>query len=77
MVGGVTVSYPNMIAMPALNVAPLIDPLTAVNFSQLNSHNNYHSHVKLRANRINNLLYSKLATEAVTIQQMQKLIGSK
>ena len=77
MVGGVAVAYANMMAMPVLNVSPSADLSYAVNFSQLNNHNTFNSHVNLNRNRINNLLPGRLSTDGVTVQQVQRLIGRK
>ena len=77
MVGDVAVGYANMMAMPVLNVAPSADLSSAVNLSQLNNHKTFNSHVNFISHRINNLLPGRLATDAVTIGQVQKLIGRK
>ena len=39
--GGVAVAYANMNLLPVLNVAPSINPSSAVNLSQLNNHNTF------------------------------------
>ena len=52
--GGVAVDYANINLIPILNGAPSIDPSSAVNLSQLTSHNTFNSHVNLNKNRINN-----------------------
>ena len=77
MVGGVAVGYANMMAMPVLNVAPSTDISSAVNLSQLNNHNTFNSHLNLNRNRINNLLPGRIATDPVTVGQVQRLIGRK
>ena len=77
MVNGLTVSYANMNLMPVLNVAPSADLSSAVNLSQLNNHNTFNSHVNLNRNRINNLLPGRLPTDAITVGQVQRLIGRK
>ena len=66
-----------MMAMPVLNVAPSADHTSAVNLSQLTNHNTFNSHVNLNRNRINNLLPGRLSTDAVTVGQVQRLIGRK
>ena len=48
-----------------------------MNLSQLNNHNTLNSHVNLNKNRINNLLPGRLLTDAVTVGQVQRLIGRK
>ena len=73
--GGVAVAYANMNLLPVLNVAPSIDPSSAVNLSQLNNHHTFNSHVNLNRNRINNLLPVRLLTDAITVGQVQRLIG--
>ena len=75
--GGVAVAYANMNLLPVLNVAPSIDPSSAVNLSQLTNHNTFNSHVNLNLNRINNLLPGRLPTDAITVGQVQRLIGRK
>ena len=70
MVGGVAVSYANMMAMPLINFAPSADLSSAVNLSQLTNHNTFNSHVNLNKNRINNLLPGRLLTDAVTVGQV-------
>ena len=75
MVGGIAVGYANMMAMPILNVLPFADLSTAVNLSQLNNHNTFNSHVNFNSHRINNLLPRRLTNDAVTIGQVQLLIG--
>ena len=77
IVGDVAVFYPNMMAMPVLNVAPSPDLSSAVNLSQLNNHNTFISHVNLNRNRINNLLPGRLTNDTVTVGQLQRLIGYK
>ena len=77
MLGSVAGGYANMMAMPALNVAPFADLSSAVNPSKLNNHNTFNSHVNLNRNRINNLLPGILPTDAITVGQMQKLFGRK
>ena len=64
-------------ALPVLNVAPSTDFSIAVNISQLNNHNTFNSHVNLNRNRINNLLPGRLLTDAVTVGQVQRVIGRK
>ena len=66
-----------MIAMPLLHVAPSADLSSAVNFSKLNNHNTFNSHVNLNRNRINNLLPDQLSSDAVNVGQVHKLIGRK
>ena len=66
-----------MMAMLVLNVAPSIDLSRAVNVSQLNIHNIFNSHVNLKTNRINNLLYIRLQSDANIVGQVQRLIGGK
>ena len=78
--GGVAyanIAYANMNFIPILNVAPPIDPSSAVNLSQLTNHNTFNSHVNLNRNRINNLLPGRLPTDAITVGQVQRLIGRK
>ena len=77
MVGGVAVGYANMMAMPVLNLASSADFSSAVNLSQLNNHNTFNSHVNLNRNRINNLLLGKLPSDALTVGQVQRLMGRK
>ena len=77
MVGGLAVSYANMMIMPVLNVAPFTNLSSAVNLSQLNNYNTFNSHVNLNKNRINNLLPGRLPTDAITVLQVQTLIGRK
>ena len=77
MVGGVAVAYANMNLLPVLNVAPSADLSSAVNLSQLTNHNSFNSHVNLNRNRINNLLPGRLLSDAVTVGQVQRLIGRK
>ena len=47
IVSGVAVGYAYMIAMPVLNVAQSNNLLCTVNLSQLNTHNNFNSHIYL------------------------------
>ena len=75
MVGGIVVGYANMNLLPVLNVAPSADLSSAVNLSQLNNHNTFNSHVNLNRNRINYLLPGRLPTDAITVGQVQRLIG--
>ena len=77
MVACVACGYANMMAMPILNFALSADILSSVNFSQLNNHNTFNSHVNLNRNRINNLLPGRLATDAITVGQVQILICRK
>ena len=77
MVGGIAVAYANMNLLPIQNVAPSADLSRAVNFSQLNNHNTFNSHVNLNRNRINNLLPGRLPSDAITVKQVQRLIGRK
>ena len=63
--------------MPFLNVAPSAVLSIAVNLSQLNNHNTFNSHVNLNRNRINNLLPGRLPSDAITVKQVQRLIGPK
>ena len=77
MVGGVAVVYANMNFIPILNVAPSIDLSSVVNLSQLTNHNTFNSHVNLDRNRINNLLLGRLPSDAITVGQVQRLIGRK
>ena len=75
--GGIAVAYANMNFIPILNVAPSADLLSAVNLSQLNNYNTFNSHVNLNKNRINNLLPGRLPSDAITVGQVQRLIGRK
>ena len=75
MVDGVAVGNANMMAMPVLNVAQSADLSSAVNLSQLNNHNTFNSKINLNRNRINNLLFGRLTNDAVTVGQVQRLIG--
>ena len=77
MVGGVAVGHANMNLLPILNVAPSADLSSAVNRSQLNNNNTFNSHVNININRINNLLPGRLPTYAITVGQVQRLIGRK
>ena len=77
MIGGVAVGYANMMAMPVLNVAPSADLLSFVNLLQLNNYNTFNSHANLNRNRINNLLPGRLPSDAITVEQVQRLIGRK
>ena len=77
MAGGVAVAYANMNLILILNVAPSIDPSSAVNLSLLNNHNTFNSHVNINRNRINNLLPGRLPTDAINVGQVQRLIGRK
>ena len=77
MVGNVAVGYANMMAMSVLNVAPSANFTSSVYFSQLNNHNSFNSHVNLNGNRMHNLLPGRLTNDAVTVGQVQRLIGRK
>ena len=77
MVGGVAVCYANMMALPVLNVAPYADLSSAINLSQLNNHNIFNSHLNLSSHRINNFLPGILASDAITVGHVQRLIGRK
>ena len=77
MVGGVAVGNANMNFIPILNVAPSADLSNAVNLSQLNNHNTFNSHVNLNRNRIINLLPGRLLIDAITVKQVDRLIGLK
>ena len=74
---GSAVGYANMNLMPVKNVAPFADLSSSVYLSQLNNHNTFNSHVNLNRNRINNLLFGRLPSDAITVKQVQKLIGRK
>ena len=75
--GGVAVGYANMNLLPILNNALSADLSSAVNLLQLNNHNTFNSHVNLNRNRINNLLPGRLPSDAITVGQVQRLIGRK
>ena len=77
LAGGVAVGYANMNFIPILNVPPSADLSSAVNLSQLNNHNTFNSHVNLNKNRINKLLAGRLPFDAITVGQVQRLIGRK
>ena len=64
-------------AMQLLNVAPSANLFSAVNFSQLNNLNTFNSHVNLISHIINNQLSGRLATNRITEEHVQKLIGQK
>ena len=77
MAGGVAVAYVNMNLLPGLNDAPFADLSSAVNLSQFNNNNTFNSHVNLNRNKINNLLPGRLPSDAITVGQVQRLIGLK
>ena len=77
MAGGVAVAFANINLIPILNVAPSIDPSSALNLSQLTSHNNFNSRVNWNRNRINDLLPGRLPTDAINVGQVQRSIGRK
>ena len=73
MVGGVAISYANIIAMLVLNVAPFAYFLCAVNVSLLNNQNTHNSYVNLRKIKKSYLLLERLATYLVTIRTSAKI----
>ena len=75
--GGVAVAYANMNFIPILNVSPSADLSSDVNLSQLNNHYTFNSHVNLNRNRINNLPPGRLPSDAITVGQVQRIIGRK
>ena len=77
MVGGVAVCYANMMAMPILNVSLSAGLSSTVNLLQLNNYNNFNLPVNLTRNIINNLLAGRLPSDAITVENVQRLIGRK
>ena len=66
-----------MMAMPVLNVALYANLSSAVYHLQLNNHNTFNLHLNLCNHRINKLLPGRLATDAVTVWKLQRLIWRK
>ena len=77
MVSGVALGYANIMAMPVLNVSVSVCLISAVNLSQFNNRNNVYLHVNLNCHIINNLLPKWFTNDAITVEQVQRLIERK
>ena len=77
MVVCVALGYANMNFIHILNIAPSAHLSSAVYLSQFYNHDTFKSHVNLNRNRINNLLFGRLPSDAITVGKVQRLIKRK